>query len=121
METTSLAIVGGRRLPSKGLTVVPAITLILMTAPASACHRYSYWAFSWPQRCAAVAPPRASMRPALTRVALQTPASVAATSVVPVTAADEPGPRIEDLDRAEIELEKLWLRRAALIYPDLPQ
>jgi hypothetical protein len=98
-----------------------ALALMLAADPALACRLHSIWHYPWPQRCAAVAPPRASMRPALTRVALQTPASVAPTSVVPVTAADEPGPRIEDLDRAEIELEKLWLRRAALIYPDLPQ
>jgi hypothetical protein len=94
------------------------LLLLLLPAPASACRLHSIWHYPWPERCG-VRPQ--TPRPALTRVALQTPASVAATSVVPVTAADEPGPRIEDLDRAEIELEKLWLRRAALIYPDLPQ
>ena len=104
------------------VSIRPMLLLLLLLPPdpASACRLHSIWHYPWPQRCAAPHPP-ALMRPAPAQVALQTPASAPVTSVTLVTAADERGPRMVDLDALEIQLEQLWLRRAALIYPDLPQ
>ena len=34
------------------IVIAPVLILLMLTSPASACHRFSFWAFNYPQpRC----------------------------------------------------------------------
>jgi hypothetical protein len=90
-----------------------------------ACHRYSVWHYPWPQRC--MAPHLQHLRPAPARVVSNPSAPVAmaargpdgppSVESSPLSAVPAPPPD----DALELELEDLWLKRAALITPDLPE
>jgi hypothetical protein len=80
--------------------------LLALTTPGEACHRYSHWAYPWPQKCPAAdgdastpenayVPKKASLPKAEKRFKTS-------RTVVPTTASDAPS--AADLDRLRAAL-----------------
>jgi hypothetical protein len=76
--------------------------LLALTAPGEACHRYSRWAYPWPQKCPPAngrepTPERASLPKEENRFKFKT-----SRTVVPTSESD--GPSAADLDRLRAAL-----------------
>ena len=84
------------------LALIFAATLALM-APAEACHRYSHWAYPWPQKCGPeTAPPSAPEKPRVAKRENRFKASHIIVPTVPARASDSPS--AADLDRLRAAL-----------------
>jgi hypothetical protein len=92
--------------------------LASMTTEAAACHRFSIWHYSWPQRCGSQSLAERSLRPRAARVALR-PAlarTVASTQPpAPVAMSEEAPP--EAIEALRLKLDAMMLQRASQIPP----